>query len=91
VFYTDLNKVVIGRQAPADDDLIYVNQKLSLPFHPQLWYTEKVSGCCAVGSAPGLGVPCRYPGQVMAKRRKALRRLRLWDFPRLQKAAQKWL
>ena len=37
----------------------------------------------------GLGVPWRYPGQVMAKRRKALRRLRLWDFPRLQKAAQK--
>jgi hypothetical protein len=56
VFYTDLNKVVIGRQAPADDDLIYVNQKFSLPFHPQLWYTEKVSRCCAVGSAPGLGI-----------------------------------
>jgi len=55
VFYTDLNKVVIGRQAPADDDLIYVNQKFSLPFHPQLWYTEKVSGYSEVGIAPGLG------------------------------------
>jgi len=55
VFYTDLNKVVIGRQAPADDDLIYVNQKFSLPFHPQLWYTKEVSGCSAVGSALDLG------------------------------------
>ena len=55
MFYTDLNKVVIGRQAPADDDLIYVNQKLSLPFHPQLWYTEKVSRYSEVGIAPGLG------------------------------------
>ena len=85
MFYTDLNKVVIGRQAPADDDLIYVNQKLSLPFHPQLCYTKEVSGysevgsaldlgeydqpdknsitgCSAVGSAPALGVPWRYPG-----------------------------
>jgi len=31
VFYTDLNKVVIGRQAPADDDLIYVNQNFLFP------------------------------------------------------------
>jgi len=81
VFYTDLNKVVIGRQAPADDDLIYVNQKLSLPFHPQLWYTEKVSGYSEVGIAPGLGVPWRYPGQGKVKRRKALQHLRLRDFP----------
>lgn len=49
---------------------------------------SNITGCSAVGSAPALGVPWRYPGQVMAKRRKALRRLRLWDFPRLQKAAQ---
>ena len=55
MFYTDLNKVVIGRQAPDDDDLIYVNQKFSLPFHLQLWYTEKVSGYSEVGIAPGLG------------------------------------
>ena len=55
MFYTDLNKVVIGRQAPADDDLIYVNQKLSLPFHPQLCYTKEVSGYSEVGIAPGLG------------------------------------
>ena len=81
MFYTDLNKVVIGRQAPDDDDLIYVNQKFSLPFHLQLWYTEKVSGYSEVGIALDLGVPWRYPGQGKAKRRKALRRLRLWDFP----------
>ena len=56
MFYTDLNKVVIGRQAPADDDLIYVNQKFSLPFHPQLWYTKKVSGYSEVGIALGLGI-----------------------------------
>ena len=55
MFYTDLNKVVIGRQAPDDDDLIDVNQKFSLPFHLQLWYTEKVSGYSEVGIAPGLG------------------------------------
>ena len=55
MFYTDLNKVVIGRQAPADDDLIYVNHKFSLPFHPQLWYTEKVSGYSEVGIALDLG------------------------------------
>lgn len=55
MFYTDLNKVVIGRQAPADDDLIYVNQKLSLPFHPQLWYTKAVSGYSEVGIALDLG------------------------------------
>jgi len=91
VFYTDLNKVVIGRQAPADDDLIYVNQKFSLPFHPQLWYTEKVSGYSEVGIAPGLGVPWRYPGRGIVKRRKALQHLRLLDFPRLPKAAQKRL
>lgn len=34
-----------------------------------------------------LGVPWRYPGQVMVKRRKALRRLRLLDFTRLLKVA----
>ena len=28
-----------------------------------------------------LGVPWRYPGHGKVKRRKALRRLRLWDFP----------
>ena len=55
MFYTDLNKVVIGRQAPADDDLIYVNQKLSLPFHPQLCYTKEVSRYSEVGIAPDLG------------------------------------
>jgi len=88
VFYTGLNKVVIGRQAPADVDLIYVNQKLSLPFHPQLCYTKEVSGYSEVGIAPGLGVPCRYPGRGKVKRRKALRRLHLRDFLRLQKAAQ---
>lgn len=87
MFYTDLNKVVIGRQAPDDDDLIYVNQKFSLPFHLQLWYTEKVSGYSEVGIALDLGVPCRYPGQGKAKRRKALQHLRLWDFFRLLKAA----
>ena len=89
MFYTDLNKVVIGRQAPANDDLIYVNQKLSLPFHPQLCYTKEVSGYSEVGIALDLGVPWRYPGQGKAKRRKALRHLRLRDFPRLPKAAQK--
>ena len=41
----------------------------------------------AVGSAPALGVPWRYPGQVMAKRRKALQHLRLLDFTRLLKVA----
>ena len=91
MFYTDLNKVVIGRQAPADDDLIYVNQKLSLPFHPQLCYTKEVSGYSEVGIAPGLGVPWRYPGQVMAKRRKALQHLRLRDFTRLAEVTQKQL
>ena len=40
----------------------------------------------AEGSDIGLGVPWRYPGRVRAKRRKALRRLRLRDFPRLLKA-----
>lgn len=55
MFYTDLNKVVIGRQAPADDDLIYVNQKFSLPFHPQLCYTKEVSGYSEVGIALDLG------------------------------------
>ena len=49
------------------------------------------SGCSAVGSAPALGVPWRYPGQGKAKRRKAFWRLRLRDFPRLPKAAQKWV
>ena len=87
MFYTDLNKVVIGRQAPADDDLIYVNPKFSLPFHPQLWYTEKVSGYSEVGIALDLGVPWRYPGHGKTKRRKALQHLRLRDFPRLPKAA----
>ena len=55
MFYTELNKVVIGGRLPADDDLIYVNQKFSLPFHPQLWYTEKVSRYSEVGIALGLG------------------------------------
>ena len=39
------------------------------------------------GSDIGLGVPWRYPGRDMAKRRKALQRLRLRDFLRLPKAA----
>ena len=38
-----------------------------------------------------LGVLWRYPGQGKAKRRKALRHLRFWDFPRLLKATQKRL
>ena len=42
----------------------------------------------AVGSAPALGVPWRYPGQDKVKRRKALQRLRSRSFPRLPKAAQ---
>lgn len=41
---------------------------------------SKISRYSAVGSAPGLGVPWRYPGQGKVKRRKALRRLRLRDF-----------
>ena len=40
-------------------------------------HSNKISGCSAVGSALALGVPWRYPGQVMAKRRKALQHLRL--------------
>ncbi len=91
MFYTDLNKVVIGRQAPADDDLIYVNQKFSLPFHLQLCYTKKVSGYSEVGSAPALGVPWLYPGQGIVKRRKALWHLHLLVLPQLLKAAQKQL
>ncbi len=46
-----------------------------------------VSGYSEVGIALGLGVPWRYPGQVMAKRRKALQHLRLLDFTRLLKVA----
>ena len=41
----------------------------------------------AESSDIGLGVPWRYPGQGKAKRRKALQRLRLRDFPWLPKAA----
>lgn len=48
---------------------------------------NRIPGCSAVGSAPALGVPWRYPGQVMAKRRKALQHLRLLDFTRLLKVA----
>ena len=48
---------------------------------------NSITGCSAVGSAPALGVPWRYPGQVMAKRRKALQHLRLLDFTRLLKVA----
>ena len=44
--------------------------------------------CSVVGSTRDLGVPWRYPGRGKVKRRKALRRLHLRDFPRLQKAAQ---
>ena len=87
MLYTELNKVVIGGRLPADDDLIYVNQKFSLPIHPQLWYTEKVSRYSEVGSAPALGVPWRYPGRGKVKRRKALQYLRLLDFTRLLKVA----
>ena len=47
------------------------------------------SGISAVGSALALGVPWPYPGRGKAKRRKALQRLRLLDFPRLPKTAQK--
>ena len=50
-----------------------------------------MTGYSEVGIAPGLGVPWQYPGQGKAKRRKALQHLRLWDFPRLLKAAQKRL
>ena len=45
----------------------------------------------AEGSDIGLGVPWRYPGRGKSKRRKALRHLRLQDFSRLPKAAQKRL
>ena len=47
---------------------------------------NSITGCSAVGSAPALGVPWRYPGQGKVKRRKALRHLRSRDFPRLPKA-----
>ena len=50
---------------------------------------QYITGCSAVGIAPALGVPWRYPGRDREKRRKALWRLRLRDFPRLLKAAQK--
>ena len=43
------------------------------------------------GSDIDLGVPWRYPGRGIVKRRKALQHLRLLDFPRLPKAAQKRL
>ena len=45
----------------------------------------------AESSDIGLGVPWRYPGRGIVKRRKALQHLRLLDFPRLPKAAQKRL
>ena len=38
---------------------------------------HSISGCTPVGRRRDLGVPWRYPGQVMAKRRKALQHLRL--------------
>ena len=65
----------------------------SFAFLPSPWYNGRswISGYSEAGIAPGLGVPWRYPGRVRAKRRKALRRLRLRDFPRLLKAAQKRL
>ena len=47
--------------------------------------------CSVVGSTRDLGVPWRYPGRGIVKRRKALQHLRLLDFPRLPKAAQKRL
>ena len=52
---------------------------------------NSITGCSAVGSAPALGVPWRYPEQGKAKRCKALWHLRLWDFHRLPKTAQKRL
>ena len=48
---------------------------------------KRTTGYSEDGIAPALGVPWRYPGQGKAKRRKALQRLRLRDFPRLPKAA----
>ena len=45
----------MGGRLPAVDDLIYVSQKLSLPFHPQLCYTKEVSGYSEVGIALDLG------------------------------------
>ena len=39
------------------------------------------------GSDIGLGVPWRYPGQGMAKCRKALQHLRLRGFPQSLKTA----
>ena len=48
---------------------------------------HNTTGCGAVGSAGGLGVPWRYPGRGKVKRRKALRRLRLRGFLRLPKTA----
>lgn len=64
-----------------------------LYWNSQDWQSKKsnISGCSAVGSAPALGVPWRYPGRGIVKRRKALQHLRLLDFPRLPKAAQKRL
>ena len=50
---------------------------------------NRIPGCGAVGSAPALGVPWRYPGQGKVKRRKVLRHLHLRGFTRLSKTAQK--
>ena len=47
--------------------------------------------CSVVGSTRDLGVPWRYPGRGKEKRRKVLQHLRLRDFPRLLKSAQKRL
>ena len=52
---------------------------------------NSITGCSAVGSAPALGVPWLCPGQGMAKCRKVLQHLRLRDFTRLPKTAQKRL
>ena len=52
---------------------------------------KRTTGYSEDGIAPALGVPWRYPGQSNVKLRKALRRLRFRDFPRLPKAAQKRL
>ena len=52
-------------------------KNLLFPSPHGIMQKNRISGYSAVGSAPALGVPWRYPGQVMAKRRKALQHLRL--------------
>jgi len=62
-------------------------KNLLFPSPHGIMQKNRISGYSAVGSAPALGVPWPYPGQGKVKRRKALRRLRLWDLDRLPKTA----